>query len=187
MIRVPAAGGCRRGNRTGAGRSARRGSAAKRRPSRHSRWSAARSSVRSSVRTCSEAGSTRSLMSLAGIPIYIAFRFQFSFAVGAIVATLHDVLVTLAFLAFFQYDMTLNVIAAHPDGHRLLGERHHRHLRPRPREPALMRREIAERGHQPARQPDARTNHHHGRHGAPVGARAVPVRRRGARRVSRSR
>ena len=51
-------------------------------------------------------------LSLAGILIYIAFRFQFSFAVGAVVATLHDVLVTLAFLAFFKYDMTLNVIAA---------------------------------------------------------------------------
>ena len=51
-------------------------------------------------------------LSLAGILAYIAFRFQFSFAVGAVVATVHDVLVTLAFLAFFGYDMTLNVIAA---------------------------------------------------------------------------
>ena len=50
--------------------------------------------------------------SLAGILAYIAFRFQFSFAVGAVVATIHDILVTLAFLAFFGYDMTLNVIAA---------------------------------------------------------------------------
>ena len=52
------------------------------------------------------------ILSLAGILAYIAFRFQLSFAVGAVVATLHDILVTLAFLAFFQYDMTLNVIAA---------------------------------------------------------------------------
>ena len=51
-------------------------------------------------------------LSLAGILAYIAFRFQLSFAVGAVVATVHDVLVTLAFLAFFGYDMTLNVIAA---------------------------------------------------------------------------
>jgi preprotein translocase subunit SecF len=51
-------------------------------------------------------------LSLAGILAYIAFRFQFSFAVGAVVATVHDVLVTLAFLEFFGYDMTLNVIAA---------------------------------------------------------------------------
>ena len=44
--------------------------------------------------------------------LYLAFRFQFSFGVGAVVATIHDLLITLAFLAFFRYDMTLNVIAA---------------------------------------------------------------------------
>jgi preprotein translocase subunit SecF len=51
-------------------------------------------------------------LSLAGILAYLAFRFQFSFGVGAVVATAHDLLITLAFLAFFRYDMTLNVIAA---------------------------------------------------------------------------
>jgi preprotein translocase subunit SecF len=52
------------------------------------------------------------VLSLIGILAYIAFRFQFSFAAGAVVATLHDILVTFAFLAFFRYDLTLNVIAA---------------------------------------------------------------------------
>ena len=52
------------------------------------------------------------VLSLIGLLAYIGFRYQFSFAVGAVVATLHDLLVTLAFLAFFQYDITLNVIAA---------------------------------------------------------------------------
>ena len=52
------------------------------------------------------------VLSLVGILAYIAFRYQLSFAVGAVVATIHDLLVTLAFLAFFQYDLTLNVIAA---------------------------------------------------------------------------
>jgi preprotein translocase subunit SecF len=51
-------------------------------------------------------------LSLAAILGYIAWRFQFSFAVGAVVATIHDVLVTLAFLAFFRFDFSLNVIAA---------------------------------------------------------------------------
>ena len=51
-------------------------------------------------------------LSLVGILAYLAFRFQFSFGVGAVVATIHDLLITLAFLAFFRYDMTLNVIAA---------------------------------------------------------------------------
>jgi preprotein translocase subunit SecF len=52
------------------------------------------------------------VFSLVGILLYLAFRFQFSFGVGAVVATIHDLLITLAFLAFFRYDMSLNVIAA---------------------------------------------------------------------------
>jgi len=52
------------------------------------------------------------ILSLIGILAYIAFRFEFSFAFGAVIATIHDVLVTFAFLAFFRYDITLNVIAA---------------------------------------------------------------------------
>lgn len=57
-------------------------------------------------------GAWAAALSLAGILAYIAFRYQFSFAVGAVVATLHDLLVTVAFLAFFRYDLSLNVIAA---------------------------------------------------------------------------
>jgi preprotein translocase subunit SecF len=52
------------------------------------------------------------VLSLVGILLYLAFRFQLSFAVGAVIATIHDLLVTLAFLAFFRYDLSLTVIAA---------------------------------------------------------------------------
>lgn len=52
------------------------------------------------------------VLSLVGILAYISFRFQLSFAVGAVVATIHDLSVTFAFLSFFGYDLTLNVIAA---------------------------------------------------------------------------
>jgi preprotein translocase subunit SecF len=52
------------------------------------------------------------LSSILGITIYIAFRFRFSFALGAIAATFHDILVTVAFLAFFGYELSLNVVAA---------------------------------------------------------------------------
>jgi preprotein translocase subunit SecF len=52
------------------------------------------------------------VLSMIAILAYIGLRFQISFGVGAIVATIHDLLVTLAFLAFFQYDLSLNVIAA---------------------------------------------------------------------------
>ena len=57
-------------------------------------------------------GISATLLSLIGILFYLAFRFQFSFGVGAVVATIHDLLITLAFLAFFRYDLSLNVIAA---------------------------------------------------------------------------
>ena len=50
--------------------------------------------------------------SLVAITVYIAVRFRFSFALGGIAATCHDVLVTLACLAFAGYDLTLNVTAA---------------------------------------------------------------------------
>lgn len=56
-------------------------------------------------------GVMATVLALLGILIYIALRFQLSFAVGAVAATLHDLLVTMSFLAFFNYDLTLNVIA----------------------------------------------------------------------------
>jgi preprotein translocase subunit SecF len=49
---------------------------------------------------------------LGGILVYIALRFRISFAVGAVVATIHDLLITLALLAIFKYELSLNVIAA---------------------------------------------------------------------------
>jgi preprotein translocase subunit SecF len=52
------------------------------------------------------------LASIVGITIYIALRFRFTFAIGAIVATFHDILVVFAMLAFFNYELSLNVVAA---------------------------------------------------------------------------
>ena len=52
------------------------------------------------------------VFALGGILVYIALRFRFSFAVGAVIATIHDLLITLVFLAVFKFEMSLNVIAA---------------------------------------------------------------------------
>ena len=52
------------------------------------------------------------LASLVGILFYIWLRFQLNFGIGAIVATFHDIIVTMAFLVFFNYDLSLNVVAA---------------------------------------------------------------------------
>jgi protein-export membrane protein SecD/preprotein translocase SecF subunit len=50
--------------------------------------------------------------SLAAIALYLGIRFRVSFAAGAIAATIHDVLVTLACLSLAGYDLTLTVVAA---------------------------------------------------------------------------
>jgi protein-export membrane protein SecD/preprotein translocase SecF subunit len=50
--------------------------------------------------------------SLAAIAVYIGTRFRVAFAVGAIAATVHDVLVTLACVSLAGYDLSLNVVAA---------------------------------------------------------------------------
>jgi preprotein translocase subunit SecF len=52
------------------------------------------------------------VLSMLGITAWIAFRFRVTFAAGSIVATVHDVLVTLSCLTLFGYEMSLNVIAA---------------------------------------------------------------------------
>ena len=52
------------------------------------------------------------LFAMLGILVYIGLRFRFSFAVGAIIAVAHDILVTLAMLTFFGFDLSLNVVAA---------------------------------------------------------------------------
>ena len=49
---------------------------------------------------------------MLGILVYVGFRFRFSFGFGAIIAVAHDILVTLAMLTFFGYDLSLNVVAA---------------------------------------------------------------------------
>lgn len=49
---------------------------------------------------------------VAGIMIYLAVRFEWKFAVAAIIANLHDVIIILGFFAFFQWEFSLPVLAA---------------------------------------------------------------------------
>jgi preprotein translocase subunit SecF len=49
---------------------------------------------------------------VVGIMIYLAFRFEWKFAVAAILANLHDVIIILGFFAFFQWEFSLSVLAA---------------------------------------------------------------------------
>ncbi|MDP3085588.1 MAG: protein translocase subunit SecF [Rubrivivax sp.] len=49
---------------------------------------------------------------ILGIMAYLAFRFEWKFAVAGIVANLHDVIIILGFFAFFQWEFSLAVLAA---------------------------------------------------------------------------
>jgi preprotein translocase subunit SecF len=49
---------------------------------------------------------------VAGIALYLAIRFEWKFAVSAIIANLHDVVIILGFFAFFQWEFSLAVLAA---------------------------------------------------------------------------
>ncbi len=52
------------------------------------------------------------LYALAGMLIYIAFRFEWVYGAAAVVAVFHDVLITLAFFSLLDYEISLTVIAA---------------------------------------------------------------------------
>jgi preprotein translocase subunit SecF len=49
---------------------------------------------------------------VVGIMIYLAMRFEWKFAVAAIIANLHDVIIILGFFAYFQWEFSLPVLAA---------------------------------------------------------------------------
>ena len=51
-------------------------------------------------------------MVVVGIMVYLAFRFEWKYAVAAIIANLHDVIIILGFFAFFQWEFSLAVLAA---------------------------------------------------------------------------
>lgn len=57
-------------------------------------------------------GALALLLVSAGITVYLAFRFEWRFAIGAIVATVHDVVILLGLFSFFRWDFSLTVLAA---------------------------------------------------------------------------
>ena len=59
-----------------------------------------------------ENGSLALLLVIVGIVVYLAMRFEWRFAVSAIIANLHDIVIILGFFAFFQWEFSLSVLAA---------------------------------------------------------------------------
>ncbi|QOY94295.1 protein translocase subunit SecF [Massilia sp. UMI-21] len=52
------------------------------------------------------------IMTIIGVVAYLAIRFEWKFAVSAIIANLHDVVIILGFFAFFEWEFSLTVLAA---------------------------------------------------------------------------
>ncbi len=62
--------------------------------------------------TLAEDGFLALLYSTIGILIYVALRFEWKFSAGAVIATFHDVIVTLGVFSVFQLEFDLTVLAA---------------------------------------------------------------------------
>ena len=63
-------------------------------------------------RELAENGALALLVVILGIVLYLAMRFEWRFAVSAIIANLHDVIIILGFFAAFQWEFSLSVLAA---------------------------------------------------------------------------
>ncbi len=59
-----------------------------------------------------EEGGLAMLYALIGILIYVTFRFEYRFSFGAVIALIHDVIITIGFFALTQMEFDLTVLAA---------------------------------------------------------------------------
>lgn len=57
-------------------------------------------------------GITAMIIAVFAILVYVGLRFQFRFATGAVFALIHDVLITITVLSLFNFEFTLDIIAA---------------------------------------------------------------------------
>jgi preprotein translocase subunit SecF len=121
---------------------------------------------------------------VAGIMIYLAFRFEWKFSVAAIVANLHDVVIILGFFAFFQWSSRCRCCRG-AGGAGLLGQRIGGHLRPDPRGFPALPQDDHPRGDRPRDHQHHEPHHHHPRLHADDGA--VDAAASAARRCTTSR
>ena len=96
-----------------------------------SRWSA-----RACRANCWPTARSALVLAIVGILVYIWFRFEWQFALGAMIANVHDVVLTIGFFVAHPDRLRPDQHRGAPDDHRLFAERHRRHLRPHPRDAA---------------------------------------------------
>ena len=64
------------------------------------------------ARSCGSKAVLATLYALAGMLVYIAFRFEWIYGVGAVIACFHDTIITIGLFSLFNKEITLTVIAA---------------------------------------------------------------------------
>ena len=118
------------------------------------------------------------ILSMLGIILYIAWRFEFIFGIGAAIATFHDVLAVLGIFWLLDIEITLLVVTALLTlaGYSLTDTVV---VFDRIRENLARRTGQTGRDHQPQRQRGALPHHHHQQHRVPGGRGPVLLRRRG--------
>ena len=141
-----------------------------------------------SAASCGRRRSGRCSTSLGAILLYVGVRYEFKFALGAVVALFHDVFVTLGVLCFTNREISLTVVAALltiagfsiNDTIVVFDRIRERH------QGAAQGEALARDGHRGQR--DAVAHHHHQLHRVPHGARPARLgRRRAARLLVRDR
>ncbi len=111
--------------------------------------------------------------------IYIWFRFEWQFGVGAVIATVHDVTMMVGLYVDLGPGVQPDQHRGDPDHRRLFDQRHRRGLRPRARESPTIQEDADRGAARPVDEPDAVANGAHRRHHAAGADRALSVRRRG--------
>jgi len=116
---------------------------------------------------------------LLAIVAYVWFRFEWQFALGAIVALTHDVLLTVGIFSLLQMEFDLSIVAALADNSRLFGERHRGGLGSYREKPAEIQTHGSQRTPESVHQRDAVAHHSDRLHGHRRIDRALYLRRRG--------
>ena len=101
-------------------------------------------------------GVLATVLAIVFISLYVAFRFEWQYGIGALIATGHDVFVTAGMFSVLHIDFTLNSRCRAAAARRLFDQRHGRRVRPHPREPAQVQAHAADRIDQSVDQPDRR-------------------------------
>ena len=120
------------------------------------RWSAPPSAA-----SCCATACGRWAWAAAAMFIYITFRFEWPFAVGAIVTMFLDLTKTVGFFAADRVRVQPDVDRGDPHHHGLLDQRQDRRLRPRAREPDALQEDAAGRADRSQHQRDADAHHRH--------------------------